>query len=77
MSWAKVSSHQFWYVLQANAIDSLGWMELRTVLAKLHYTYNLKLLDEKLEWQAQSRMHTLWQKPRLMVEIRARERSEE
>ncbi|MCJ1383958.1 hypothetical protein MMC17_007072 [Xylographa soralifera] len=48
---------------------SLGWMELHTTLAKLHYTYDLKLGDEMLDWHRDSRMHTLWQKPELMVKV--------
>ena len=55
-----------------NAVTSLGWMELRTVLAKVHYSYDLRLLDKDLDWQKQSKMHTLWQKPQLMVAVQRR-----
>jgi len=47
-------------------------MELRTALAKLHFTYNMELLDTEFDWQEQSRMHTLWQKPKLVVKIKAK-----
>ncbi|KAI2631794.1 putative cytochrome P450 [Xylaria nigripes] len=46
---------------------NLGWMEMRTTLAKLVWSYELKLADESLDWHAQSRMSTLWQKPALKV----------
>ena len=44
-------------------------MELRTILAKLHFPYDLALLDDvqDVDWQRDSRMHTLWNKPKLIV----------
>lgn len=51
---------------------NLGWMELRTTLAKIHFTYDLKLLDKDLDWQRDSRMRTLWHRPALRVEFIAR-----
>ena len=45
-------------------------MELRIILAKLHFTYDLQLLrPDDLDWQRDSEMHTLWQKPALDVRI--------
>ena len=49
---------------------SLGWMEMRTTLAKLLWRYDLQLMDDKLDWHRDSRMHTLWKKPKLMVAVR-------
>ncbi|RYN20114.1 hypothetical protein AA0112_g10826 [Alternaria arborescens] len=51
---------------------SLAWLELRTILAKLYFKYDLKLLDPQLDWHAQSEMHTLWQKPEMRVAIVSR-----
>ena len=51
---------------------SLGWMELRTTLAKLLYTYDLELLDSQLDWHKDSKMHTLWQKPSLRIKLHLR-----
>lgn len=48
---------------------SLAWVELRTTLAKLYFTYDLKLQDQDLDWHRDSRMHTLWNKPSLMVQV--------
>lgn len=39
-------------------------------MAKVIYRYDLELADEKLDWQKESRMHTLWEKPPLMVKVR-------
>ncbi|KAJ0168791.1 Isotrichodermin C-15 hydroxylase [Colletotrichum tanaceti] len=51
---------------------SLGWLEMRTILAKIHYRYDLELVDPKLDWHAGSEMHTLWQKPQMNVIVRSR-----
>lgn len=43
-------------------------MEIRTILAKLHFSYDLALLDgQDVDWHRDSQMHTLWKKPKLMV----------
>jgi hypothetical protein len=47
-------------------------MELRTILAKLYYKYDLELMDDTLNWQEASEMHTLWKKPKLMVRVKPR-----
>lgn len=51
---------------------NLAWMELNTVLAKLHWKFDLTLLNQDLDWQRDSRMHTLWKKPELRVSVRPR-----
>ncbi|ORY66218.1 benzoate 4-monooxygenase cytochrome P450 [Pseudomassariella vexata] len=51
---------------------SLGWLEMRLFLAKIHYKYDLELVDPALDWHAQSEMHTLWQKPALKMIVRPR-----
>ena len=53
-------------------IESLGWLELRTFLAKMHYKYDLELVDDSLDWHAQSKMHTLWEKPVMKVVVKGR-----
>lgn len=47
-------------------------MEMRTFLAKMHFQYDLELLEPDLDWHKQSEMHTLWQKPKLMVRVHPR-----
>lgn len=49
--------------------SSLAWMELRTILAKMHFKYDIKLLNGDLDWNRDSEMHTLWKKPKLMVHV--------
>ncbi len=50
-------------------------MELRIILVKLLFTYDLKLLNDQLDWHRDSEMHTLWKKPELHVEIQPRQRA--
>ncbi|KAL9082684.1 MAG: hypothetical protein Q9165_008816 [Trypethelium subeluteriae] len=51
---------------------NLGWMELRTTLARLLWRYDLELMNDKLDWHRESQMHTLWKKPKLLVAISER-----
>ncbi|KAL2833623.1 benzoate 4-monooxygenase cytochrome P450 [Aspergillus pseudoustus] len=46
---------------------SLGWMEIRTTLAKLHFMYDFESLNPDLDWHRDSRMHTLWNKPEFPI----------
>ena len=64
----------FFYTVDSSPIHSLGWLELRTILAKLHFSYDLELLDKDVDWQRDSQMHTLWKKPKLMVRATRRSR---
>lgn len=49
--------------------DRLGWMELRVVLAKIHFKYDIELLDPSLDWYKEVEMNVLWRKPALNVKI--------
>lgn len=42
-------------------------------MAKLHFKYDLTLLNDTMDWQKDSRMYTLWEKPSLMVKALPRE----
>lgn len=44
-------------------------MELRVTLSKLHFLYDFELVDDTLGWHADSRMNTLWNKPKLDVKV--------
>ncbi|CBF83049.1 protein CYP567E1 [Aspergillus nidulans FGSC A4] len=47
----------------------LAWLELRLTLAKLYYRYDLKLVDDELDWHRDAAMHLLWVKPKLMTQV--------
>ncbi|KAI1409852.1 putative cytochrome P450 [Hypoxylon sp. FL1857] len=53
---------------------SLGWMEMRQILAKLIWNFDLELADPDLDWHRDSRMYTLWSKPHLHVRAKLVER---
>lgn len=48
-------------------------MEINLILAKMLWTYDLELLDQSLDWVAQSQLHVMWWKPELMVRFRPRQ----
>ncbi|OTB04031.1 hypothetical protein M426DRAFT_73617 [Hypoxylon sp. CI-4A] len=52
---------------------NLAWLELRTVLSKLLWTYDLKMINDEVDWHRDSRMLTLWRKPALWVRVEQRE----
>lgn len=54
-------------------VCSLGWMELHTTLAKMHYKYDLELLSRDIDWHRDCKMHLLWQKPEMRVKVKTRE----
>ncbi|KAK1485014.1 benzoate 4-monooxygenase cytochrome P450 [Colletotrichum cuscutae] len=66
------ASQPFSYGTRSCMGRSLGWMEIHTTMAKLVYRNDLELADESLDWHRDSRMHTLWEKPRLMVKLKPR-----
>ncbi|KAI0198467.1 benzoate 4-monooxygenase cytochrome P450 [Astrocystis sublimbata] len=49
---------------------SLGLLELRLIIAKLVWQYDIELFDQSVDWHRDSKMQTLWQKPKLAVKIR-------
>lgn len=53
---------------------SLGWLELQTIMAKMLFRYDLELVND-LDWHRDSQMHTLWEKPSLMVRVLSRQHS--
>lgn len=52
---------------------SFAYMEINLILAKMLWTYDLELLDQSLDWVAQSQLHVMWWKPELMVRFRPRQ----
>ena len=44
-------------------------MELRIILAKLYWNFDVELLDRNVDWHGASRMHTLWKKPGVNVKV--------
>ncbi|KAI9794982.1 MAG: Cytochrome P450 monooxygenase orf9 [Peltula sp. TS41687] len=51
---------------------NFAMLEISLILAKLHWTYDLKLLDKELDWEGKSHMHVMWWKPKLPVQLTPR-----
>lgn len=45
-------------------------MEFRTILAKVIWTFDLELANQDLDWHRDSRMHSFWVKPKLLVKAK-------
>lgn len=48
---------------------SFAYMEISSILAKLHFRYDMDLVDEGLDWEGESHMHVMWWKPELRVRM--------
>ncbi|KAL9082584.1 MAG: hypothetical protein Q9159_006305 [Coniocarpon cinnabarinum] len=49
---------------------NLGWLEIRLVLAKLLFAYDLERVGEDFDWHTSLKMRTLWVIPHLNVRLR-------
>jgi cytochrome P450 len=52
--------------------QSLAWAEIRTILARLMWNFDMEMLDANRDWERQ-RVFVLWDKPSLMVKLKARQ----
>lgn len=48
-------------------LSSFALMEISLIMAKMHWMYDLDLVNKKLDWEGQSHMHILWWKPALNI----------
>ncbi|KAI1858902.1 uncharacterized protein JN550_012361 [Neoarthrinium moseri] len=46
-----------------------AYVQIGLIMTKMHLAYDLELVDETLDWLAQSHMHVMWWKPALKVKI--------
>ncbi len=51
---------------------NLAWAEIRSMLARLVWHFDIELLEESSDWEKQ-KVFILWAKPSLMVKLTARE----
>ncbi|KAF8462276.1 putative cytochrome P450 [Kalaharituber pfeilii] len=52
---------------------NLAYMELRMIIAKMFYCYDLELVRPDMDWEKESKSWTLWWKPELNVYVKSRE----
>lgn len=55
-----------------NTVHSFAYMEMVSLLAKVHWCYDIQLIDEELDWEGASSLHVMWWKPALMVRLKPR-----
>ncbi|PGG97499.1 hypothetical protein AJ79_09169 [Helicocarpus griseus UAMH5409] len=46
---------------------NFAYVEMNLILAKMHWTYDMELVDKDLDWEGSSHMHVMWWKPSLPV----------
>jgi len=49
----------------------MAWLEMRAVLAKLVWHFEIELLDKASNWDKQ-KVFIFWDKPELLVRLKAR-----
>ena len=53
--------------------SSLALLELRIVLAKILWKFDMQLVDDKLDWEKENKNYVFWEKPALPVLFTRRE----
>ncbi|KAM6536120.1 hypothetical protein FALCPG4_005638 [Fusarium falciforme] len=53
---------------------NLAYTEMRLLLAKLTFSFEMKVVNEDLDWDRDTNTSTFWDKPSLMVQFRKREK---
>lgn len=53
--------------------NSLAWMEMNTILAKLIYMYDFEWINTEMDLRCDSKMDTMWESPPLVVRVKQRE----
>ncbi|OAK94660.1 cytochrome P450 monooxygenase-like protein [Phaeosphaeriaceae sp. SRC1lsM3a] len=49
---------------------NLAYAEMRLILAKVLFNFDIELVDKKQDWMAGQKVFTLWDKPSLMIRLR-------
>jgi cytochrome P450 len=50
---------------------NLAYMEMRVILARLVWKFDLELVNKEVDWERDTMLKTLWQNPELPVRFRA------
>ena len=56
----------------SNVQQSMAWAEIRSILARLIWNFDMDLLEESANWADVQKVFVLWDKPSLMVKLRPR-----
>jgi hypothetical protein len=52
--------------------SSLANAEIKLVLARIIYNFDMELVDKNSEWMMNQRVYIIWRKPELMVKLKER-----
>lgn len=58
--------------VEADMSGSLAWMEMRLVIAKLVWMYELELVNKNQDWVHGNRAYAFWMKAPLWVRFKER-----
>ncbi|KAK2030383.1 cytochrome P450 [Colletotrichum zoysiae] len=50
--------------------QNFAYMEITLILSKMLWKYDLELVNQNLDWEAESHLHVMWWKPALMVRFK-------
>ncbi|CAI7653290.1 unnamed protein product [Penicillium pancosmium] len=48
---------------------NVAYMEVNLILARMIWTYDMTLINQSMNWEAESSLHVMWSKPELMVQF--------
>ena len=50
-------------------LNSLAYAEMRLILAKVIFNFDLELVDKERDWMREQKVFALWEKPALEVRL--------
>jgi len=51
-------------------IQNLAYAEMRLIMAKIIWTFDMELDARSVDWEARCKVFTLWDKPELLVRLK-------
>jgi hypothetical protein len=55
--------------MKANQDISLALLELRLILSKILFRFDMKLMDDDLDWVKANKNYVFWEKPALPIQF--------
>ncbi len=54
--------------------DSLAYAEMRFILARLIWNFDIEITEQSREWMDHQRAYLIWEKPPLYVRLKPKEK---
>ena len=51
---------------------SFALVQVSLLLAKMHFRFDMDMLDKELDWEAKNHIHVMWWKPPLYIRMMKR-----